>query len=201
MRNLAEPLTAVDSAFKMERRKTVREHVGDVLRQEPRPAPGHAGVLTVTGLLPSPLEKPTAPAAPCAPLRDTLPVPEAEADEVIIQLVRHTRYLLTLKGRPPFRLAGRETYERLQNVASLSLDLLATRYESRLAQLSQGLQVALAPLAQISQEVQQGAAWLRDIAYILEPSTAYPLSAAHVAGQLRGSLDTVLRLPKGTPTV
>ncbi len=201
LRNLAEPLTEVDSAFKMELRKTVRGHVGDLLRQEPRTAPGHAGVLTVTGLLPSPLEKPTAPAAPCSPLRDTLPVPEAEADEVIIQLVRHTRYLLTLKGRPPFRLAGIETYERLQNVASLSLDLLATRYESRLAQLYQGLQVALAPFAQISQEVQQGAAWLRDIAYILEPSTAYPLSAAHVAGQLRGYLDTVLRLPKGTPTV
>src|SRR2546427_2983657 len=201
LRNLAEPLTEVDSAFKMELRKTVRGHVGDLLRQEPRTAPGHAGVLTVTGLLPSPLEKPTAPAAPCSPLRDTLPVPEAEADEVITQLVRHTRYLLTLKGRPPFRLAGIETYERLQNVASLSLDLLATRYESRLAQLYQGLQVALAPFAQIAQEVQQGAAWLRDIAYILEPSTAYPLSAAHVAGQLRGSLDTVLRLPKGTPTV
>ena len=33
------------------------------------------------------------------------------------QLFRHTRYLLTLKGRPPFRLAGLETYERLQNVA------------------------------------------------------------------------------------
>jgi hypothetical protein len=201
LRNLAEPLTEVDSAFKMELRKTVRKHVGDLLRQEPRTAPSHAGVLTVTGLLPSPLEKPTAPAAPCSPLRDTLPVPEAEADEVITQLVRHTRYLLTLKGRPPFRLAGIETCERLQNVASLSLDLLATRYESRLAQLYQGLQVALAPFAQISQEVQQGAAWLRDIAYILEPSTAYPLSAAHVAGQLRGYLDTVLRLPKGTPTV
>src|SRR5205809_1284556 len=47
LRNLAEPLTAVDSAFKMELRKTVREHVGAVRRQEPRTAPGHAGVVTV----------------------------------------------------------------------------------------------------------------------------------------------------------
>jgi len=55
-------------------------------------------------------------------------------------------------------------------------------------------------LAQTSQAFRQGAAWLRDLASILDPLPARPLSAAHVAGQLRGSLDTVLRLPKGTPT-
>ena len=79
-----------------------------------------------------------------------------------------------------------ETYERLQPVARLSLDLLATRYESRLVQLYQGLQAALSPFAQIYQECRQGAAWLRDIAYILEPSPVHPLSAEHIAGQLRG---------------
>ena len=63
LRNLAEPLAEADAAFKGELRKTVRQQVGDVIRQEPRTAPGHAGVLTVTGLLPSPLEKPTAPAS------------------------------------------------------------------------------------------------------------------------------------------
>jgi hypothetical protein len=74
--------------------------------------------------------------------------------------------LLTLKGRPPFRLAGLETYERLQNVARCSLDLLAQRYEPRRAQLYQGLQAALSPFAETSQALQQGAAWLRDIAYL-----------------------------------
>src|SRR5207244_12663524 len=68
-------------------------------------------------------------------------------------------------------------------------------------QLYHGLQGALAPFAQIYQEVRQGAAWLRDIAYILEPPTPHPLSAAHVAGQLRGYLDTVRRQPHVTPTV
>ncbi len=178
LRNLAEPLAEADAAFKVALRQTVRQQVGDVIRQEPCTAPGHAGVLTVTGLLPSPLEKPTAPASQSPTPRDTLTAPASEADEVITQLFRHTRYLLTLKGRPPFRLAGMETYERLQNVARLSLDLLATRYESRLAQLYQGLQSALSPF-----------------------STAQPLSAAHVAGQLRGYLDTVLRLPDVTPTL
>ena len=119
LRNLAEPLAEADAAFKGELRKTVREQVGDLIRQEPRTAPGHPGVLTVTGLLPSPLEKPTAPACQSPTPRDTRTGPESTADEVITQLVRHTRYLLTLKGRPPFRLAGIETYERLQNVAKL----------------------------------------------------------------------------------
>jgi hypothetical protein len=134
LRNLAAPLAEADTAFKGALRKTVREQVGAVLRQEPHTAPGHAGVLTVTGLMPSPLDTPTAPAAQSPTARGTRIAPASEADEVITQLVRHTRYLLTLKGRPPLRLAGIETYERLQNVACLSLDLLATRYESRLAQ-------------------------------------------------------------------
>jgi len=155
----------------------------------------------VTGLFPSPPAEPTAPAAQSPPLRGTRPGPAAETDAVITQFCRHTRYLLTLKGRPPFRLAGLETYERLQNVACVSLDLLAQRYEPRLAQLYQGLQSTLSPFAQAYQELRQGAAWLRDIAYILEPSTAQPPSAAHVAGQLRGYLDTVLRLPNVTPTL
>src|SRR5438876_4953470 len=50
LRNLAEPLAEADSAFKVALRKTVREQVGDVLCQEPHTVPGHAGVLTVTGL-------------------------------------------------------------------------------------------------------------------------------------------------------
>jgi hypothetical protein len=201
LRNLAEPLAEADAAFKSALRQTVREHVGALIRQQPRTVPGHAGVLTVTGLLPSPLEKPMAPASQSPTPRDTRPGPESKADEVITQLLRHTRSLLTLKGRPPFRLVGLETSERLQNVVCLRLDLLATRYESRLAQLYQGLQSALSPFARTYQELRHGAAWLRDIAYILEPTPAHAPSAAHVAGQLRGYLDPVLRLPDVTPTL
>jgi hypothetical protein len=115
--------------------------------------------------------------------------------------LRHTRYLLTLKGRPPFRLAGIETYERLHNVACVSLDLLAKRYEPRLAHLYQGLQAALAPWAAPYQELQQGAVWLRDMAYILEPVATLPMPGEQVAGQLRAYLDTVVRLPDVTPTL
>jgi len=201
LRNLAEPLAEADVAFKGELRKTVREQVGDLIRQEPRTAPGHPGVLTVTGLLPSPLAQPTAPTCHSPTPRDPLTGPEAKAAEVITQLVRHTRSLLTLKGRPPFRLAGIETYERLHNVAQLSLDLLAERYDPRLAQLYQGLQSALTPLAETYHALHQGAAWLRDIAYILEPCPMQPMSAAQVAGQLHSYLDTVRQWPNVTPTL
>jgi len=122
LRNLAEPLAAADTAFKSERRKTVREQVGAILRQTPQRLPGHAGVLTVTGLLPSPVEEPTAPTCwrPASAAAPTASEPDAE--KIITQLLGHTRYLLTRKGRPPLRLAGMATYERLHGVACLSLD-------------------------------------------------------------------------------
>ena len=188
LRNLAEPLADADSAFKGALRKTIRQHVGELIRKEPRLEPSQAGVLTATGLLPSALDTHKAP----APDSET---PEANAGEVITDLFRHTRYLLTLKGRPPFRLAGLETYERLQNVAGFSLDLLSTHYDPRLAQLYHGIESALAPVAHTCQELQQGAAWLHDIAYILEPSATSPRSADTVASQLRGYLDSVRYRP------
>jgi hypothetical protein len=201
LRNLAAPLAEADAVFKMALRQSVRQQVGDVLRQDAQTEPGQASVLTVTGLLPSPLEKSTAPASLSPPPRATLTGPESKAEEVITHLLRHTRYLLTLKGRPPLRLAGLETYERLQHVAQCSLELLAERYDLRLAQLYQGLQEALAPFAQTYQTFQQGAAWLRDIAYILEPTASQAMRGKQVAGQLRAYLDTVLRWPEITPTL
>jgi hypothetical protein len=169
LRNLAEPLAEADSAFKVDLRKAVRQQVGDLIRNEPRATPAPIGVLTVTGLLPSPIGPPPAPLAREAQRPPPSASPAAtgpEADEIVTALLRHTRYLLTLKGRPPLRLAGLETYERLDHVARLSLVLVAERYDTRLARLYQGLQSALSPFAATYQALQQGAAWLRDIAYI-----------------------------------
>ena len=116
--------------MKVALRKTVRQQVGPLMRQEPHTAPGHAGVLTVTGLCPSPLRPQEATTAPDSQRQaaSVLPTaPASEADAIITQRFRHTRYLLTLKGRPPLRLAGIETYERLEHVARFSLDVLAAR--------------------------------------------------------------------------
>ena len=201
LRHRAAPLAEADAACKVALRHHVRPQVGAVIRQEHQTAPGQAGVLTVTGLLPSPCEEPKAPASHSPTPLGSPTTLAPEADEVITPLLQHTRSLRTLKGRPPLRLAGLETSERLQNVAQVSLDLLAKRYEPRLAQLSQGLQAALSPFAETCQELQQGGAGLRDLAYILEPAALQPMSAAHVAGPLRRYLDTVLRWPHGTPTV
>jgi len=110
---------------------------------------------------------------------------------MVMQLFRHTRSLLTLKGRPPFRLAGMETDDRLDNVARFSLDLLSKHYDPRLAQLYQGIQSALSPFAQTYQDLQQGAAWLHDIAYILKPVSPQALKGEQVAKQLRGYLDVI----------
>src|SRR5262245_24686426 len=201
LRNLAEPLAAADAAFKGDLRHTVRQQVGALMRQEPLNSPGHAGILTVTGVLSSSVDKPTAPAGPCPAPSAAPPAAAPDAEQVITQLMRHTRYLLTLKGRSPYRLAGIETYERLSNVAGVSLDLLAMHYEPRLAQLYQGLQAALCPFAETSQALHQGAAWLHDIAYILDPVATYPSNAEDVARQLRAYLDTVERQPKITPAL
>ena len=145
LRNLAEPLAEADAAFKSALRQSVRQQVGDLLRQDSRTESGHAGVLTVTGLLPSPCEAPKAPAAHSAPRSGSPMAPAREAEAVVTPRAPHPRSLLTLTGRPPCRLAGLETYARLQNVAKCRLDLLAQRDAPRLAPWSQGLQAALAP--------------------------------------------------------
>src|SRR5713101_7647755 len=190
LRKLAEPMAETDSAFKVNLRKAVRQQVGDLIRQEPGREPGQGGVLTVTGLLPSPIwtSDTSGVTGPQSPIRRA---PALEADAMVTQLFRHTRYLLTLKGRPPFRLAGMETYDRLDNVARFSLDLLSKHYDPHLAQLYQGLQSALSPFAQTYQDLQQGAAWLHDIASIVKPVSPQALKGEQVAKQLRGYLDVI----------
>ena len=138
----------------------------------------------------------------CHLLRGKSRAREAEAAvaaAVVTHLLRHTRYLLTLKGRPPFRLAGIETYARLQGVVTLSQELLAQRPDLRLADLHQGLQPALAPWTLEYAELQQGAAWLRAIDHILAAPEAAPVTGAQVAQQLRTYLDDLGGLPDLTP--
>jgi hypothetical protein len=200
LKNLAEPLAEADSAFNVELRKAVRREVGALIRAE---KPTHApqpGLLTVTGLLP---DNPPATAELESTKAKSSVTPASDttvADEVVTHLLRHTRYLLTLKGRPPFRLAGIETYQRLQGVIDLTEELLDHRYDPRLTHLGQGLQAALPPFTNEYRDLQKGATWLGDIARILEPpDDGSPTTGDQVAQQLRTYLDDLLTLPNLPP--
>jgi len=195
LKNLAEPLAEADSAFNVELRKSVRREVGALIRAEKPTYTPQPGLLTVTGLLPDNLPaslelESTKAKSSVIPASDT-----TVADVVVTHLLRHTRYLLTLKGRPPFRLAGIETYQRLQGVIDLIQELLDHRYDPRLAHLGQGLRATLPTFASEYRDLQQGATWLRDIARILEPpDDGSPITGEQVAQQLRTYLDELLTL-------
>ena len=192
--NLAEPLADADSAFKVELRKAVRQEVGPLVRAEALTTASSPGVLTVTGLIPEEIS------ATVELDHSSNQSPNAAAgNEIVTQLLRHTRYLLTLKGRPPFRLAGIETYQRLQRVVSLTEELLDHRYDHRVARLGKGIQTALLPYANQYQSLQQGAAWLHDINCILAPSDDHPITGEQVADQLRTYLDGLLNLSDLSP--
>jgi hypothetical protein len=188
LRNLAKPLSEADAEMKSELRKAVREQIGELIRRPTRADASSKGVLTVTGILGSPLPGASTDSDEAGGVGD----PQRQIDEVISHLFAHTRYLLTLKGRPPFNLAGLETYERLHHVAQLSLKCLSHHLDLRLVALYQGLQTALAPFALRYHDLDQGAVWLRDIADILGPPGDPTLSSAQVAGWLQGYLGSLL---------
>jgi hypothetical protein len=111
------------------------------------------------------------------------------ATTVVTQLLRRTRYLLTLKGRPPLRLAGIETYAGVQGVIACGQRLLAHRHDPQLARLVRGLQDAIEPLALVVAELQIGAGWMRRITTILSAAAQPAPTAAQVAQQLQTCLD------------
>lgn len=193
LKNLAEPWAALDSAFKVELRKAVRQAVGPLIRDEAATSPTKSNVLCVTGIVPEDLADPDVPLA-------SNPVSDAEiAAAVIAQLFRHTRYVLTLKGRPPFRLAGIETYQRLWRVMDLTDQLLIHRQHPALLQLNHGLHTALRPFAQRYQDLRQGATWLSAIAQILDSPPAVARSGDQVAHTLRTYLDDMQHQPPLAP--
>jgi len=215
--NLAEPLSDADSAFKVALRKAVRQEVGELIRAEQASDEPQSNVLTVTGLLPDSVSTGELTASTHAdpdqcrdPSSNTLAdddtaatenqepgksSEEIEADDIVTHLLRRTRYLLTLKGRPPFCLAGIETYQRLQELVDLAAELLTHRHHPHLARLSQGVRHALEQFTNDYQELQQGVDWLKNIDDILKPSADGSSTSESVAQQLRAYLDELLSLP------
>lgn len=156
--NAAQPVAEADEAMKVALRQEVRAELGDLIRQEKVES---CGVMTVTGLVPSPLPETAA--------GDPLPTPEQASETIRQDLRRRIRYLLTLKGRPPFRLAGIEMFERLQEVQDCLERLTAQYPDPLLTQLQQGLQNTLQAFQPAYGILHQAAHWLAEISALLDP--------------------------------
>lgn len=200
LNNIAEPIATADEAMKVSLRKSVRQQVGDLIRPE---QVERAGVLTVTGLIPSPVTEERSP----EPVSDTTsaegsclgpeampeqpstqlgtetkaldPVAQEQAD-IVTAFKRRVRYLLTLKGRPPFRLAGIEMYARLAEVSDGLAELIAHASDPCLVQLHQGLEQALTLFKNDYDHLSQGAAWLHQIADFLDTTDEPTLTGQQV---------------------
>jgi hypothetical protein len=196
LKNAAEPMAEEDQVMKVTLRKEVRSEVGELVRQEKVEKPG---VLTVTGLVPTPVEEPQEQTEPESQVSPT-PDPIVQEHEAIVQdLLRRVRYLLTLKGRPPFRLAGIEMFERLTEVKTCLDTLLRHRMDLRLLELRQGLHDALLSVQSDYTELRQAAHWLEHIADLLDPEGKPDRSGAQVQRELLSYLDDIDRESQDSP--
>jgi hypothetical protein len=160
--NAAEPVAAADEQMKIELRQEVRAEIGGLIRHKQAEKPV---IAVVTGLLPSPVPAISTPTAPLAPKVAT----EQERESIVQDILARVRYLLTLKGRPPFRLAGIEMFARLQEVVECVRELIEHFPEARLLKLLDGLQTALAKTRPDYEELSHAAQWLADLADTLDP--------------------------------
>jgi hypothetical protein len=194
--NAAEPVAEEDQAMKVTLRKGVRSEVGVLIRREKVEKPG---VLTVTGLIPTPAEEPDEPAE-AGQVSQTTPDPVDREHEAIVEdLLRRVRYLLTLKGRPPLRLAGVEMYERLTEVRTCLDALLDHRTDSRLTELRRGLHIALTSVQADYTELRHAANWLQHIADLLDPEGKPDRSGDQVQRDLSAYLEDVEQESQDSP--
>ncbi|RLI99194.1 MAG: hypothetical protein DRP08_07460 [Candidatus Aenigmatarchaeota archaeon] len=184
LKNAAAPVAEADQTMKVALRKEVRDKVGNLVRQEKRE---QRGVLTVTGLFPSPIE-------PEPQVKEEQTIKEGITQEraaIVQDLKRRVRYLLTLKGRPPFRLAGIEMFERLTEVETCLETLLQHYAAPQLIQLQTGLHFALQSVQSDYTNLRQAADWLERISLILDPQVQPLRSGEEVRQELLAYLDDI----------
>jgi hypothetical protein len=197
LKNAAEPVAEEDQAMKVTLRKGVRSEVGELIRREKVEKPG---VLTVTGLVPTPVEEPREQPQPESRVSPTVPDPIVQEHEAVVQdLLRRVRYLLTLKGRPPFRLAGIEMFERLSEVKTCLDTLLQHRKDLRLIKLRCGLHNALLSVQPDYSDLRQAADWLEHIADLLDPEGKPDRDATQVQQELLSYLDDIDQESQNSP--
>jgi hypothetical protein len=192
--NVAGPVAKVDEGRKVSLRQEVRQAVGAIIRPEQVEKPG---LLTVTGLIPSAVADEPAATDQTGPLLEAeasleQPSPtQVERDEIITAFKRRIRYLLTLKGRPPFRLAGLEMYQRLAEVLECLDALVAHLPDETLLELQQGISNALAIANADYGDLKQAATWLKTISAILDPDGKEARTGEDVKRELLTYLHTI----------
>jgi len=197
LQNAARPVAAADEPMKIQLRQSVRAEVGELLRPK---TSENVGVLTATGLLPSPAPAaPTLPASALPSERARAALAAAERETIVQDLLQRVQYLLTLKARPPFRLAGIEMYEQLQQVVRCLNQLLRQQPEPRLLQLRTGLQRALQGVRADYRELRAAADWLAQLADVLDPDGQPARTAAKVRAEWQQVLDDIARQSVASP--
>ncbi len=190
LQNAATPVADADEQMKIASRQSVRAAGGDLIRQK---TPEKPAELTITGLVPSPLPAPRVePTTPQA-------VAEAEQEPIVQDLLHRVRYLLTLKGRPPFRLAGQELFARLQEVVRCLDQLLRHQSEPRLFQLRTGLRQALTAARPTYRELGVAADGLARLAAVLDPDGQPARTGAEVRAEWEACLADLDRACQATP--
>ena len=190
LQNVARPLAEADEQMKIQLRQSVRAAVGELLRPQ---TPQHAGVLTLSGLIPSPVPAPAAVPPDGSSARARAALAAAERETIVQDLLQRVQYLLTLKARPPLRLAGIEMVAQLQQVVQCLNQLLRQQAEPRLLALRIGLQRALEGVRADSRELHTAADWLAQLADVLDPDGKPARTAAKVQRAWQQVLDDIER--------
>ena len=185
--NAAEPIASADEQMKIELRQSVRSEVGELIRHKSLCSEQGTenNQPVVTGIVPSPV-----PVVDSTQLEPEKAVKQ-EQEKIVQELLGRVRYLLTLKGRPPFRLAGIEMFTRLQELVSCLQVLVKHQSEPRLLKLLTGLQKAIATTLPQYLELSQAATWLVDLADILDPDGKPPRTGQQVQVEWQACLKKI----------
>jgi hypothetical protein len=227
--NLSTPISTADEAFKVSLRKEVRSEIGSLVRPEEVESSGVllvTGMLptpladkSLPGAAAGPLcqeESQTLlpPTLPPQTIADESKLPQVdcqkgqedtdkqkERQEIETMLKRRIRYLLTLKGRPPFCLAGLEMYRRLNEVGDCLDEMLNNCYSPLLQALKDGLDNALDTAKSEVQILAQAEEWLHTVSAILDPDNMSDRSAQQVECDLLNYLSSLVEPALEHPTL
>ena len=125
---------------------------------------------------------------------------EQERQSIVDSLIRRVRYLLTLKGRPSFRMAGIEMYQGLRQVCDSLEVFIAHIFDERLIRLQHGLNEALKCFTDDYDQLSGVAGWLIHISTLLDSNENPSRTGDEVEKELVEYLDQLLEENKDNPT-